>query len=106
MLIIGQAIAVPLYTLNKPGQLSKATKPGKAIRKLDVCSLCVQFASEAIDELLNIVLSKSTCNTSIQNSCKLYSARYKLNSGCGNCELESDGTGMYILETIRVGIAV
>ena len=67
-ILIGNVVATPFALRNPLMQQISFGKPLQA-PKLDTCKLCITFADQFINELLNIILSKPAPNSiKMQNS--------------------------------------
>lgn len=53
-MVLSSTFAVPWVTLVQPPKRVEPKRPD-----LDLCPVCIQFAGEFINELLNIVLSET-----------------------------------------------
>ena len=55
LMVLGSTVATPWVSLVQPPKRAEPKKPN-----FDLCPVCVQFAGEFINELLNIILSEET----------------------------------------------
>ena len=74
-ILIGNVVATPFVLRDPPLQQISFGKPLHN-PKLDTCKLCINFADQFINELLNIILSKP-----VQNSEKFEASNLVGNAG-------------------------